>query len=43
MNFPDPADEAAELEQQMIEIALANRKHPEMVFTGACGRMLLFG
>lgn len=22
MSFPDPADEAAELEQQMIEIAL---------------------
>lgn len=36
MNFPDPVDEAAEREQQMIEIALANRKHPEMVFTGAC-------
>ncbi|WP_071888712.1 hypothetical protein [Pantoea vagans] len=36
MNFPDPADEAAEREQQMIEIALANRKHPEMTFTGVC-------
>lgn len=36
MNFPDIADEAAEREQQMIEIALANRKHPEMRFTGAC-------
>lgn len=36
MNFPDPADEAAEREQQMIEIALANRKHPEMQFTGTC-------
>ncbi|WP_244639771.1 hypothetical protein [Pantoea agglomerans] len=36
MNFPDPADEAAEREQQMIEIALANRKRPEMQFTGAC-------
>lgn len=36
MKCPDPADEAAELEQQMIEIALANRKHPEMVFTGVC-------
>lgn len=36
MNFPDPADEAAELEQQMIKIALANRRHPEMTFTGAC-------
>ncbi|MEB5707419.1 hypothetical protein [Pantoea anthophila] len=36
MNFPDPADEAAEREQQMIEIALANRRHSEMQFTGAC-------
>jgi len=36
MNFPDPADEAAEREQQMIEIALANRAHPTMQFTGAC-------
>ncbi|MGD9423957.1 hypothetical protein ACLHDD_02010 [Pantoea sp. NSTU24] len=36
MNFPDPADEAAEREQQMIEIALANRPHPTMQFTGAC-------
>lgn len=36
MNFPDPVDEAAELEQQMIEIALANRAHPTMQFTGAC-------
>ncbi len=36
MNFPDPADEAAQREQQRIEIALANRKHPEMLFTGAC-------
>lgn len=36
MNFPDLADEAAEREQQMIEIALANRRHPEMTFTGAC-------
>jgi len=36
MNFPDPADEAAEREQQMIEIALANRRHAQMVFTGAC-------
>lgn len=32
MNFPDPVDEAAECEQLMIEIALANRKHPEMVW-----------
>lgn len=36
MNFPDPADEAAEREQQMIEIALANRRHSEMTLTGAC-------
>jgi len=36
MNFPDPADEAAEREQQMIEIALANRAHPTMQFKGAC-------
>lgn len=36
MNFPDPADEAAEREQQMIEIALANRARPTMQFTGAC-------
>jgi len=36
MTHPDPIDEAAELEQQLIEIALANRKNPEMTFTGAC-------
>lgn len=36
MNFPDPADEAAEREQQMIEIALANRPKPSMQFTGTC-------
>lgn len=36
MHNADILDEAAELEQQMIEIALANRRHPEMVFTGAC-------
>lgn len=36
MSFPDQADEAAEREQQMIEIALANRPHPTMKFTGAC-------
>ena len=35
MTHPDPIDEAAEREQQMIEIALANRKHPEMTFNGA--------
>jgi len=34
MNFPDSADEAAEREQQMIEIALANRPRPTMTFTG---------
>ncbi|MEN4603023.1 hypothetical protein [Pantoea agglomerans] len=36
MTHPDPFDEAAEREQQMIEIALANRKRPEMQFTGDC-------
>lgn len=36
MTHPDPIDEAAEREQQMIEIALANRKRPEMQFTGTC-------
>lgn len=36
MHNADILDDAAELEQQMIEIALANRKHPEMKFTGAC-------
>lgn len=36
MNFPDPADEAAEREQQMIEIALANRARPTMTYTGHC-------
>lgn len=36
MTHPDPIDEAAEREQQMIEIALANRKRPEMQFTGDC-------
>jgi Spy/CpxP family protein refolding chaperone len=36
MSHADILDEAAEREQQMIEIALANRKHPEMVFTGTC-------
>ena len=36
MNFPDPVDEAAEREQQMIEIALANRPKPTMTFTGIC-------
>lgn len=32
----DIADEAAELELQMIEVALANRERPTMTFTGAC-------
>lgn len=36
MNFADPIDEAAEREQQMIAVALANRKRPEMKFTGKC-------
>ncbi|KAF6668949.1 hypothetical protein HFD92_01620 [Pantoea sp. EKM101V] len=36
MNFPGSADEAAEREQQMIEIALDNRSHPAMLLTGAC-------
>lgn len=36
MTHPDPIDEAAEREQQMIEIALTNRKHPSMTFTGVC-------
>ncbi len=36
MSHADILDEAAEREQQMIEIALANRKRPEMKFTGAC-------
>lgn len=36
MSHADILDEAAEREQQMLEIALANRKRPEMQFTGAC-------
>lgn len=36
MHNADILDDAAELEQQMIEIALANRKRPVMQFTGAC-------
>lgn len=36
MTHPDPIDEAAEREQQMIEIALANRPRPTMTFTGLC-------
>ncbi|MBZ6385091.1 TraR/DksA C4-type zinc finger protein [Pantoea piersonii] len=36
MNFPDIADEAAEREQQLIAVALANRPKPSMTFTGVC-------
>lgn len=36
MTHPDPIDEAAELEQRMIEVALANRQKPTMTFTGVC-------
>lgn len=36
MNFADPIDEAAEREQQLIEVALANRSKPSMVYTGEC-------
>lgn len=37
MNFADPIDEAAAREQQMIELALANRHSaPHMVYTGEC-------
>lgn len=37
MNFADPIDEAAAREQQMIELALANRHSaPTMVYTGEC-------
>lgn len=36
MHNADILDDAAELEQQMIEIALANRARPTMQFTGAC-------
>ncbi|ORM55928.1 hypothetical protein HA41_00410 [Pantoea conspicua] len=36
MSFADILDEAAEREQQMIEIALANRPKPTMEFTGTC-------
>lgn len=32
----DIADEAAALELQMIEVALANRERPTMTFTGLC-------
>lgn len=36
MNFPDAADEAAAREQQLIEVALANRPRPAVEFTGKC-------
>ena len=36
MSHADILDEAAEREQQMIEIALANRPKPNMVYTGEC-------
>lgn len=36
MNFPDAADEAAAREQQLIEVALANRPLPQMTYTGEC-------
>lgn len=36
MTHPDPIDEAAEREQQMIEVALANRPKPQMIYTGEC-------
>ncbi|WP_147195930.1 hypothetical protein [Pantoea sp. CCBC3-3-1] len=32
----DILDEAAAREQQMIEVALANRPVPKMVYTGEC-------
>lgn len=36
MIHPDPIDEAAEREQQLIAAALANRPRPTMTFTGVC-------
>lgn len=36
MNFPDAADEAAAREQQLIEVAIANRPLPQMTYTGEC-------
>lgn len=36
MNFPDAADEAAAREQQLIDMALANRPLPQMTYTGEC-------
>lgn len=36
MTFSDTSDEASALESLNLEIALANRKRPEMKFTGRC-------
>lgn len=36
MSHADILDEAAEREQQLIEVALANRPRPTMTFTGVC-------
>lgn len=36
MSHADILDEAAEREQQMIEVALANRPKPTIEFTGKC-------
>lgn len=36
MTHPDPIDEAAEREQQLIAVALANRSKPSMTYTGEC-------
>lgn len=36
MHNADILDDASELEQQMIEIALANRSKPTMTYTGLC-------
>ena len=36
MNFADPIDEAAEREQQLIAVALANRPRPVVEFTAKC-------
>jgi len=36
MSYADILDEAAEREQQLIEVALANRPLPQMTYTGEC-------
>ena len=36
MSHADILDEAAEREQQLIEVALASRPKPQMVYTGEC-------